>query len=49
MKDKKHLTEEGLREVMSIRVLMNKKTPITYYSGSLMGIPTLDMHAQARN
>lgn len=36
MNDKKHLTEEGLIRIMSIRVKMNKKTLITSYDGPLI-------------
>lgn len=36
MNDKKHLTEEGLIRIMSIRVKMNKKTLITSYNGPLI-------------
>ena len=38
MNDKKHLTEEGLIRIMSIRVKMNKKTLITSYDGPLIDI-----------
>lgn len=38
MNNKKHLTEEGLQRIISIRVLMNKKTLINSYTGSLIKI-----------
>jgi hypothetical protein len=38
MKDKKHLAEEGLIRIMSIRVKINKKTLITSYDGPLIDI-----------
>lgn len=38
MRDKKHLTEEGLQRIMSIRIIMNKKTAITSYTYSLIYI-----------
>jgi hypothetical protein len=38
MRDKKHLTEEGLQRIMSIRIIMNKKTAITSYTYPLIDI-----------
>lgn len=38
MKDKIHLTEEGLLRIMSIRVIMNNKTPIASYTGPFIEI-----------
>lgn len=38
MRDKKHLTEEGLQRIMSIRGIMNKKTAITSYTYPLIDI-----------
>nr|QIJ45931.1 hypothetical protein [Calonectria ilicicola]QIJ45956.1 hypothetical protein [Calonectria ilicicola] len=43
MHDKKHLTEEGLQEIMSIRVLMNNKTPILSYTGPLKEITPVNL------
>jgi hypothetical protein len=45
MKDKKHLTEEGLQEIVSIRLLMNKKTPVTSYTRPLIEIAPLNLPA----
>jgi hypothetical protein len=43
MRDKKHLTEEGLQRIMSIRAVMNKKTAITSYTYPLIyvNVPVL--------
>jgi len=38
MNDKKHLTEEGLQRMMSIRAVMNKKTLVVSYTGPLIKI-----------
>jgi|GEM_PF-3760013 hypothetical protein len=38
MRDKKHLIEEGLQRIMSIRGIMNKKTAITSYTYPLIDI-----------
>jgi hypothetical protein len=38
MRDKKHLTENGLQRIISIRALMNKKTSITSYTYPLIAI-----------
>jgi LAGLIDADG endonuclease len=38
MRDKKHLTENGLQRIISIRALMNKKTSITSYTYPLIVI-----------
>ena len=42
MRDKKHLTENGLQRIISIRALMNKKTSITSYTYPLaIDVPVL--------
>jgi hypothetical protein len=38
MRDKKHLTEEGLQRIISIRAVMNNRTAITSYTYPLMDI-----------
>jgi len=38
IRDKKHLTENGLQRIISIRALMNKKTSITSYTYPLIAI-----------
>ena len=38
MGEKKHLTEEGLQRIVSIRAIMNKKTPIASYTRPLIKI-----------
>jgi len=45
MKDKKHLTKEGLQEIVSIRTLMNKKTPLASYVDPLIEIAPLNLPA----
>ena len=42
MRDKKHLTENWLQRIISIRALMNKKTSITSYTYPLaIDVPVL--------
>lgn len=41
MMDKKHLTENGLQRIISIRALMNKKTWITSYPLIVIDVPVL--------
>lgn len=44
MRDKKHLTENGLQRIINIRALMNKKTSITYYTYPLViDVPVLPL------
>jgi len=38
MNNKEHLTKEGLQRVISIRAVMNKKTPIASYTDPLIEI-----------
>jgi len=38
MGKKKHLTEEGLQRIVSIRAIMNKKTLIASYTSPLIKI-----------